>query len=69
MESPTVFIYFPHTSTRIFFQKKLQYYFFVTKKSYFITSFTKIHHSPIIYLLFCNKKEQLIRATPFTCII
>ncbi|TXS00502.1 hypothetical protein DN390_09255 [Bacillus sp. SH7-1] len=64
-----VFIYFPHTSTRIFFQKKLQYYFFVTKKPDFITSFTKIHHSPIIILFFCNKKEQLIKATPLSCVI
>ncbi|PGC68198.1 hypothetical protein COM21_12305 [Bacillus toyonensis] len=55
--NPNIFIYFPHTSMKIFSQKKLQYYCFVTKKSYSITSFTIKHHSPIINLFFCNKKE------------
>ncbi|PFD46255.1 hypothetical protein CN285_04640 [Bacillus cereus] len=60
-----VFIYFPHISMRVFFQKKLQYYCFVTKKSFSITSFTKIHHDSIIKPLFCNKKGTAPASCPF----
>ncbi|PEK42105.1 hypothetical protein COF80_24735 [Bacillus toyonensis] len=55
--NPNIFHIFSTYKHENFFPKKLQYYCFVTKKSYSITSFTIKHHSPIINLFFCNKKE------------
>ncbi|PEV20720.1 hypothetical protein CN919_04765 [Bacillus thuringiensis] len=57
-----VFIYFSYTSTRTFFQKKLQCYFFVTKNSQFVTYFTKKHQYSIVNLFFCNKKRAATKS-------
>ncbi|OTW98452.1 hypothetical protein CON27_26100 [Bacillus thuringiensis] len=57
-----VFIHFPYTSTRTFFQKKLQCYFFVTKNSQLITSFTKKHQYSIVNLFFCNEKRAATKS-------
>ncbi|OPA04788.1 hypothetical protein BHL31_27845 [Bacillus cereus] len=55
-----VFIYFSYTSTRTFFQKKLQCYFFVTKNSQFVTSFTKNINIQLLTYFFVIKREQLL---------